>query len=104
MLLLLLMLHFHPVLGGRVTGHLVVMVVVGIVHQIGDGNGDGDVARSVVVVQVVLRMHQMVRVMDQMVHHRIAADRVRRNGSARIVVAVALVVSIAICPSKIISL
>ena len=96
--LLLVVVHVHAVLGRgggrRVAGHLVVVVVVGIVHQIGNGDGNGNVAPVV----VMGWMHQMVR-MNQMVQ-RIAADRVGRDGAAGVVVAIALVLSIAVCRNQ----
>lgn len=77
----MLLVHVHDgaaVSRRRITGHLMVMMVR-IVHQIGDGYRDGHVASVMVV--AVLRVNQVVMMrMNQMVQ-RIAADRVGGDGA-----------------------
>lgn len=95
--MLLVHVHHAVLMGGSVAGHLLGVVVVGVVHQVGDGHGDGHVATAVVVVLVMRRMDQVMVVvvvrMHQMVQ-RIAADGMRRNGAPRVVVAVAFVIDV----------
>lgn len=105
-LLLVLLVHVHHavLMGSGIAGHLLGVVVVGVVHQVGDGHGDGHVASTAVVVVLVMRRVDQVVVvvvvrMDQMVQ-RIAADGMRRNGAPRVVVAVAFVIAV-ICAREI---
>lgn len=94
--MLLVHVHHAVLMGSGIAGHLLGVVVVGVVHQIGDGHGDGHIATAVVVVLVMRRVDQVMVVvvrMDQMVQ-RIAADGMRRNGAPRVVVAVAFVIDV----------
>lgn len=85
----MLLVHIHR--SRRVIGCHLLMVMIGIVHQVGDGNRDGNVA-----IVMMLRMDQVVMVRMYQMIQRIASDRMRRNGTAGIVVTVALVIAVSI--------
>ena len=66
-MLLMLLMHVHIVMMGscRVTGHLM-MMMVRIVHQIGNGHTDGDGVTVAAAVMRMMNIQMMMRMMMRM--------------------------------------